>query len=181
MWKYSENLVVNLNFVIWISRLVVTYCSGVFVVGGHVPVPIWGFDNNAQLTLCSSEVCNETRNTIMENIDSSINACDDFYEHVCGGWMRKNPVNARATSKNQLDVLKIKIMRQFKGLFYSTLKWASKSTRREFFSEILYNNIAIIAIHNSNINFVDTFGDFSHTVEWNSLMYVWQISLYILA
>ena len=36
-----------------------------------------------------------------------------------------------------------------------------------FFSvrEILYNNIAIIAIQHSNIYFVDTFGDFSHTVE----------------
>ena len=156
---------VNLNLVIWISRLVVTYCSGVFVVGGHVPVPIWGFDNNAQLTLCSSEVCNETRNTIMENIDSSINACDDFYEHVCGGWMRKNPVNARETSKNQLDVLKIKIMRQFKGLFHSTLKSTLKSTRREFLREIFYNNITIITIRNGKINLVDTFADFSHTVE----------------
>ena len=53
--------------------------------------------------------------------------------------------------------------------------------RREFFMEILYNNIAIIAIQHSKINFVDTFGDFSHTVEWNSLKSVWQISLYILA
>ena len=38
-------------------------------------------------------------------------------------------------------------------------------TRREFLREILYNNIAIIAIQHSNIYFVDTFGDFSHTVE----------------
>ena len=54
-------------------------------------------------------------------------------------------------------------------------------TRREFFREILYNDIAIIAIQHSKIYFVDTFGDFSHTVEWNSLKSVWQISLYILA
>ena len=55
-----------------------------------------------------------------------------------------------------------------------------QATRREFLSEILYNNIAIIAIQHSKIYFVDTFGDFSHTVEWNSLKSVWQISLYIL-
>ena len=36
--------------------------------------------------------------------------------------------------------------------------------RKEFFREILYNNIAIIAIQYSKINFV-TFGDFSHTIE----------------
>ena len=37
--------------------------------------------------------------------------------------------------------------------------------RREFMREILYDNIAIIAIQHSKIYFVDTFGDFSHSVE----------------
>ena len=38
-------------------------------------------------------------------------------------------------------------------------------TRRKFLREILYNDIAIIAIQHSKIYFVDTFGDFSYTVE----------------
>ena len=38
-------------------------------------------------------------------------------------------------------------------------------TRRELLREILYNNIAIIAIQHSKIYIVDIFGDFSHTVE----------------
>ena len=38
-------------------------------------------------------------------------------------------------------------------------------TRREFLREILYKNIAIIAIQRSKMDFVDTFGYFSHTVE----------------
>ena len=63
---------------------------------------------------------------------------------------------------------------------YSFDIWES-STRRKFLREILYKNIAIIAIQHSKIYFVDTFGDFSHTAEWNSLKSVWQISLYILA
>ena len=54
-------------------------------------------------------------------------------------------------------------------------------TRREFSREILYNNIEIITIRNSKIYIVETFGDFSHTIEWNSLKSVWQISLYIFA
>ena len=37
--------------------------------------------------------------------------------------------------------------------------------RREFFKEILYENIAITAIQHSKMHFIDTFGDFSHTVE----------------
>ena len=54
-------------------------------------------------------------------------------------------------------------------------------TRREFLRKILYNNIAIIAIQHNKIYFLDPFGDFSHTVEWNSLKSIWQISLYIIA
>ena len=61
------------------------------------------------------------------------------------------------------------------------ISYSRHATRKEFLREILYNNIAIIAIQHSKIYFVDTFGDFSHTVEWNSLKSVWQISLYILA
>ena len=36
--------------------------------------------------------------------------------------------------------------------------------RSEFLTKILYKNIAIIAIQHSNMYFVDTSGDFSHTV-----------------
>ena len=38
------------------------------------------------------------------------------------------------------------------------------NTRKEFLREILYNNIAIIAIQNSKTNFLDTFSDFSQRI-----------------
>ena len=41
----------------------------------------------------------------------------------------------------------------------------SLTTRREFLREILYRNIAVIAIQHSKIYFFDTLGDFSHTFE----------------
>ena len=44
-------------------------------------------------------------------------------------------------------------------------KCIAYSARREFLRDILYNNIAIIAIHHSKIYFLDPFGNFSHTVE----------------
>ena len=37
-------------------------------------------------------------------------------------------------------------------------------TRREFLREIVYRNIAIVAIQHNKMYFVDAFGDFSHTV-----------------
>ena len=55
--------------------------------------------------------------------------------------------------------------------FYSSLLnfQTNMLTRREFLREILYKNMAIIAI----MNFVDTSGDFSHTIWWNSLKSAW--------
>ena len=83
-------------------------------------------------------------------------------------------------------------------VLFSRIKWSRNSTvskifqifrnfgklkgvQREFLREILYKNIAIIATQHIKMYFVSTFGDFSHTVEWNSLKSVWQISLYIFA
>ena len=54
------------------------------------------------------------------------------------------------------------------ALKVSETKSGKDGAWREFLREILYKNIAIIAIQHSNMYFVDTFGDFSHTVEWNS-------------
>ena len=56
---------------------------------------------------------------------------------------------------------------------FSIWKDNANVTRREFLRQILHNNIAIIAIQHSKTYFVDTFGDFSHTVDWNSLKSVW--------
>ena len=64
-------------------------------------------------------------------------------------------------------------------IFFSA--YVSNCTRREFLREILYKNIAIIAIQHGKMCFVDTFGYFSYTIEWHSLKSVWQISQYTLA
>ena len=50
-------------------------------------------------------------------------------------------------------------------IYIQVVCFVSKHERREFLREILYNNIDIIAIQHSKTYFVDTFGNFSHTVE----------------
>ena len=87
--------------------------------------------------------------------------------------------NTRRKNKN-INRTCTRVKRRFpaKNLFFINDKIFFNPTRTEFLREILYNNIAIIAIQHSKIYFVDTFGDFSHTAERNSLKSVWQISLY---
>ena len=80
--------------------------------------------------------------------------------------------------KDNVDLL---VPTKRKTISLNTLNMIVQCTQREFLREIPYNNITIIAIQRSKIYFFDTFGGFSHTVEWNSLKSVWQIFLYILA
>jgi len=40
-----------------------------------------------------------------KNIDKSVDACEDFYQYVCGGWLQANPRPADASWWGGIDVL----------------------------------------------------------------------------
>ncbi|XP_065283149.1 neprilysin-1-like isoform X1 [Dermacentor albipictus] len=43
-------------------------------------------------TTCYTNDCKEFVNVFTESMTDSILPCEDFYEHVCGGWLRRNKV-----------------------------------------------------------------------------------------
>ena len=70
---------------------------------------------------------------------------------------------------NPVSTLRVKLKIELTSLcFMFALCIRRHFTRRECLREILreiYKNIAIIAIQHSKMYFVDTFGNFSHTVQ----------------
>ena len=41
---------------------------------------------------CTSKHCVTIAASLLNNIDFSVNPCDDFYEYACGSWIKKNSI-----------------------------------------------------------------------------------------
>lgn len=42
--------------------------------------------------VCNTPACVKTATAILENMDESVNPCDDFYQFTCGNFMKEEPI-----------------------------------------------------------------------------------------
>ena len=58
----------------------------------------------------------------LSNMNTSVNAGDDFYEYACGGWMEKNPLPAAYSRYGSFDVLGEDNNKRINGILDELLK-----------------------------------------------------------
>lgn len=56
--------------------------------GAPAPAP----SKNDASGVCQSESCVSLASTLLQNMNSSVDPCEDFYQYACGGWVAINPI-----------------------------------------------------------------------------------------
>ncbi|XP_072047746.1 membrane metallo-endopeptidase-like 1 [Amphiura filiformis] len=81
---------------------------GIIVLAVHEPtVP----------EICSTPHCVATAGKMLQNIDSSIDPCDNFFEFACGGWMKRKVIPEDRSSYDVFAVIREELQVILKELF----------------------------------------------------------------
>lgn len=52
---------------------------------------------------------------LIENMDSTVNPCDNFYQYACGGWLKKNIIPETSSRYSTFDILRDELEVVLKG------------------------------------------------------------------
>ncbi|XP_069474514.1 neprilysin [Ambystoma mexicanum] len=56
--------------------------------------------------VCKSAECVQSASRIIENMDTSVEPCSDFYQYACGGWLKKNIIPETSSRYSSFDILR---------------------------------------------------------------------------
>lgn len=52
---------------------------------------------------------------LIENMDASVNPCDNFYQYACGGWLKKHIIPETSSRHTTFDILRDELEVILKG------------------------------------------------------------------
>lgn len=52
---------------------------------------------------------------IIENMDTTAEPCNDFYQYACGGWLKKNVIPETSSRYSNFDILRDELEVVLKG------------------------------------------------------------------
>ncbi|XP_072897744.1 neprilysin-like [Hemitrygon akajei] len=55
---------------------------------------------------CTTPECVTAAGRLIENLDATVNPCENFYQYACGGWLKKHVIPDRSSHYTTFDILR---------------------------------------------------------------------------
>uniref|UniRef100_A0A8C6T4I0 Neprilysin n=1 Tax=Neogobius melanostomus TaxID=47308 RepID=A0A8C6T4I0_9GOBI len=65
--------------------------------------------------ICTTADCTQSASRLLENMDATVDPCDNFYQYACGGWLKKNIIPESTSRYSTFDILRDELEVILKG------------------------------------------------------------------
>ncbi|KAL4647013.1 neprilysin isoform X2 [Arapaima gigas] len=66
--------------------------------------------------VCTTADCTQSASRLLENMDPTVEPCENFYQYACGGWLKKNIIPETSARHSTFDILRDELEVVLKGV-----------------------------------------------------------------
>ncbi|XP_060778990.1 neprilysin-like isoform X1 [Neoarius graeffei] len=66
--------------------------------------------------VCTTADCTRSASRLIENMDPTVDPCQNFYQYACGGWLKKNIIPETSSRYSTFDILRDELEVVLKGV-----------------------------------------------------------------
>ncbi|XP_072320254.1 neprilysin-like isoform X2 [Eucyclogobius newberryi] len=72
--------------------------------------------------ICTTADCTQSASRLLENMDATVDPCDNFYQYACGGWLKKNIIPETTSRYSTFDILRDELEVILKGVLEQSVE-----------------------------------------------------------
>ncbi|XP_035652306.1 membrane metallo-endopeptidase-like 1 [Oncorhynchus keta] len=72
---------------------------------------------SAPSNVCTTPECVTAAARLLQNMDATVEACQNFYQYACGGWLERHVIPETSSRHSVFDILRDKLEIVLKGVF----------------------------------------------------------------